>query len=51
MDRQEQMFLEVEAWRLSGMTKQEFAMDKASDISVILSQRKEDYNKTGLMNH
>jgi hypothetical protein len=28
MDRQEQMFLEVEAWRSSGMIKQEFLKDK-----------------------
>jgi hypothetical protein len=45
MGLQEKMFSEVEAWRSSGMIKQDFAKVSLVDIQFILCQRKEDYNQ------
>jgi hypothetical protein len=45
MDIQEQMFSEVEAWRSSGMVKQDFVKVRVVDIQFILCQRQEDYNQ------
>ncbi len=46
MGLQEKIFVRVEAWRSSGMTKHEFIKDKVTGVPVIFYQRKEDYNKS-----